>query len=163
MNKEDLISDIKEAFKEVSLEEGIGIVEADAIDDYADKRQQEKARSLDERNNWENIPDEVISKASFSLCYVDEKGMRFSLPAYMVFLLKNHEVSDSASIDAVIYALDRVSGPSDKGWDFLSKKQKEVVAKFLKFLVIGIKEGVVDDVVASRAYEKYWSKFDEQA
>lgn len=163
MNEEDLISEIREAFKGVSLEEGIGIVEADAIDDYADKKKQEKARSLDERNNWENIPDEVISRASFSLCYVDEKGMKFSLPAYMVFLLKNYQVSDSASIDAVIYALDRISGPNDKGWDFLSKEQKEIVAKFLKFLVISIKEGIVDDVVASRAYEKYWRKFDNQA
>jgi len=97
MDRESLILEIENAFAEVSLEEGIGIIEAEAIDDYSNDKFREKARAGDYRDSWEIIPDEIIENAYSALCFVDEKGIKFCLPAYMRFALRYYDTNHSTS------------------------------------------------------------------
>ena len=51
MTKEELIKEIYDAFKGVRLEDGIGLWEAQGLDDYADPKTMAELRKKDERNN----------------------------------------------------------------------------------------------------------------
>ena len=52
MTKDELITEIRTAFKNIKLEEGVGLWEGQGIDDYADSETILKLRKRDERNNW---------------------------------------------------------------------------------------------------------------
>ncbi|MCP4976836.1 MAG: hypothetical protein GY931_11800 [Maribacter sp.] len=163
MDKEALVELIETAFKNVRLGDGIGIFEAEAIDNYASEKETLKARAKDRKEwkNWTEIPREVIETFCSVLCFVDLEGMRFVLPAYMKFSVENHKTNASASIDSPIYALSSnpvfVEPEVDKCF---TKEQYVVFAKFLKFMVLDAGEDYVDSFSASQAYEKYWAKYD---
>ena len=160
MNREDLIKEIEKAFSNVELGDGIGVLEAEAIDNYASTEERKDAHDNDWRNDWRDIPDDAIEKYYSSLSFVDAKGMRFCLPAYMRFALKYFDKSHSASIDAVIYALESNPIFVKEGWEILTGKQRQVIAKFLRFMVIDVGNNYIDESSASAAYEKYWGNED---
>jgi len=165
MNRSSLIKDIEKAFNDVVLENGVGIFEAEAIDDYADDNEVKKQRAKDREtwDRWQDIPDEIISKYYSVLCFVDPQGMKFLLPAYMRFALKRYDIDASASIDSTIYALDRGLESFKGDPEILSENQKSTIAKFLKYLVLEAGDNFVDSLVASRAYEQHWSKYEKEA
>jgi hypothetical protein len=163
MDKTEVVKLIEDAFKNVVLGDGIGIYEAEAIDNYASDKNTIKARAKDreEWKRWTEIPKEVLEVASSSLCFMDIEGMRFLLPAYMKFSVENYETSDSISIDSPIYAL--LSHPvfvESNVNEYFTKEQYSVFAKFLKFMVLDVGEDYVDSFCASEAYEKFWGEFD---
>ena len=148
-----LVAEIERAFDKVALEDGIGIYEADALDACVSDTLRAKARSTDTREDWRSIPDDVISEHYVAMPFLDDKGIRFALPAYMLFAIRNWSTSHSASVDHVIYTLAR-----DMDWSFLTDEQHRVIAKFLNFVVLEAGESV-DSWQASLAYEKYWGQF----
>ncbi len=165
MDKADLVNLIENAFKGVSLGEGIGIYEAEAIDNYASEKKTTKARAKDreEWKKWTDIPPQVIETFYSALCFLDVEGMRYVLPAYMRFAVENYETSASASIDSPIYALQ--SNPvfvTENVDEYFTKEQYEVFAQFLKFMVLEAGEDYVDSLCASQAYEKVWLKYDNE-
>ena len=152
--------EIESSFRGVALEDGIGIFEAEALDACVSDAVREKTRRRDQRDSWESIPDETISQHFSVLCFMDQKGLRFHLPAYMRFAVRNYETSDSASVDSVIYALCRAPQSVEKDWPLFSEKQRATIAKFLKFMVLEAGEQFVDSWQASLAYERTWSKYE---
>jgi hypothetical protein len=99
LTAEALCEEIRRAFHDVKLGGGIGLSEADAVDDYADDATRAACRQRDEREDWQRIPLENLRGEG--LCFTDAEGMRFHLPAFMiaaaehgsacspVFMLKN--------------------------------------------------------------------------
>ena len=162
MNRKELIQDIETAFKGVLLKDGIGIYQAEALDNYANEVVIEKERDRDRTSwvRWQDIPDEIIDRYYSVLCFVDPSGMKFLLPANMRFTLKNYDITNSASLDSTIYALDRGLEGFGNDSNILSDKQKSAIAKFLKYMVLEVGEKYVDSSAASRAYEQHWSKHD---
>ena len=165
INRDKLVREIRTAFRNVRIGEGIGIYEAEALDDYAVEDQRLAARFKDRVawESWGEIPAEVVSKCYSVLCFVDPEGMRFLLPAFMVFTVENYDKSNSSSIDSVIYALDLTKEAFAAFDAVLSAEQKEAVAKFLRFMVVEAGENWVDAVAASRAYEAHWSQYESEA
>ena len=160
MDKNQIIEDIDAAFRTVSLEDGIGILESEALDSCVSDKKREQARKNDYRENWQAIPDAVISEHYSALCFMDAKGLRFNLPVYMMFALENYDRSNSASIDAVIYALCKEPEDLKTEWTIFSEEQKSVIAKFLRYMVTEVGEQWVDSWQASLAYEKTWHIYD---
>ncbi len=154
MDTRTLISAIEDAFAHVELEDGVGIFEAEAIDDYAGEKLRAKARGNDIRDDWRKIPDDVIAEHYSAMAFMDEKGLRYAIPAYMRFALRYWKTSGSASVDHIIYTLAR-----DEDWGFLTVKQKRAVADFLNYMVLEADEGYVDSWQASLAYEKQWASY----
>ncbi len=161
MNSLGVIEQIRKAFRDVTLEDGIGILESDAIDGCVSDKRREQARNNDFRQNWETIPEEVIEENYSALCFMDPKGLRFNLPAYMIFALKNFRSSSSASVDAAIYALCKEPEELDGEWKIFTQAQREAIASFLKFMILEVGEAWVDSWQASLTYEKTWSKYDK--
>lgn len=156
---------IENAFKKVTLGEGIGLYEAIAIDGCVSDKKVEKARKKDreEWKKWNEIPLDVIESFSSALCFVDSEGMRFLLPAFMSYAVEKYDKGASQSVDSPIYALDRdfsIFGGID---DFLTIEQKNAIAQFLKFMEQNAGEDYVDSQFASNAYIKYWGRYDLQA
>lgn len=79
-----IIAEIKEAFKDVDLDDGIGLSEADALDSYADGKLRRECRQNDEKNDWRVISSADLNKYNSSLSYFDAKGMQFHLPAFLI-------------------------------------------------------------------------------
>ena len=163
MDKTEIVKLIEDAFKNVVLGDGIGIYEAEAIDNYASENKTIKARAKDreEWKRWTEIPKEVLEVSGSALCFMDLEGMRFLIPAYMKFAVENYETSASISIDSPIYAL--LSNPvfvAPNVNEYFTKEQYTVFAKFLKFMVLDVGEDHVDSFCASQAYEKFWREYD---
>ena len=158
MDANTLVAAIEDAFARVKLEDGVGVFEAEAIDDYASEEQRAKASENDIRDDWRKIPDEVVSAHYSAMAFMDQKGLRYAIPAYMRFAIKYCKASDSASIDHIIYAL-----AVEQDWDFLDEKQKQAIADFLNYMVLEVGEDYVDSYQASLAYENYWAPYSTQA
>lgn len=102
---DDAVNQIVNAFAEVSLGNGVSLREADVIDDYGSANERAAARKHDEHHDWQRIPDEDIENHSSVLCFMDDEGLRFHLPAYMRFTLRRYRESESISTDSTIYRL----------------------------------------------------------
>lgn len=100
MTKEELINEIRTSFKNIKLENGVGIWEAQGLDDYANEETILELRKKDERNNWENISYEDLSYCESSLSFFDAKGMRFCLPKFLIFDILNEQISKELNISS---------------------------------------------------------------
>jgi hypothetical protein len=89
MKKKELKIKIRLAFKDVKLEDGIGLWEGQGVDEYANEKRMLELREKDERNNWDAIPYKDLQYCESSLSFFDAKGMRFCLPKYLIFDLLN--------------------------------------------------------------------------
>jgi hypothetical protein len=162
MNSVELIIQIESAFSSVALGNGVGLYEAEALDNYADAEKVSSAKVKDRESwkSWIDIPEKVIEQFSSALCFVDSEGMRFLLPAYMLFACKYYKTSDSFSIDSVIYALDRGIYKFGNDISILTTDQISAIIAFLKFMILDAGEEFVDAEAALRAYENHWSVFE---
>ncbi len=150
VNKAELISKIREAFKDVVLEDGIGLSEANAIDDYKDNAFIEECKRNDERLSWETISSSELNKYNCSLSYFDAKGMRFHLPAFMIAEIRGEYRWGMA------FVLTHLSDYSKSQFELLSAKQKEAVKIFLEYLLENPDyEFEMENIIA--AIENYWS------
>ncbi len=151
IDKLKLISSIKESFKGVELRNGIGLSEANAIDDYADQQTRAACREKDEKQNWNAIPSSELNNYHWSLSFFDAEGMRFHLPAFLIADLKE-EYSFG-----MIFALTHLSDYSKSQFELLSEKQREVTRLFLEHQLQNTHLEHETPAIKS-ALENYWSK-----
>ncbi len=146
--REQLIQVIKTAFGNVMLGHGVGLFEAQGIDDYESKEACQKLRSKDETRQWENISIEHLNQCYSSLSFFDAEGMRFHLPAFM--LLELEEGSDYVNI---LFHL--TSRTTTTQFSFLNNSQKKAVRFFLQHLLKDI-EHEFDWPAIQRSLNDFW-------
>ena len=78
---------VRAAFAGVTLGDGIGLRQANGLDDYADSQTLAALRRQDEKYDWQAISFEDLDHFSCSLSFFDAEGMRFHLTAYLVAVL----------------------------------------------------------------------------
>lgn len=150
MIREELITEVHIAFKDVKLEDGVGLWEGKGLDDYADEKVRLELRKKDERNNWNQISSDTLNQCHCSLSYFDAKGMKFHLPAFMVASIMGVYKFD------LVFTLINLSDYQTQ-FVFLSQKQKEVVKLFLEYLIESPEyKSEVSDIKI--AIKNYWSK-----
>ncbi len=135
MKKEKLIQEIKTAFKDVKLEDGIGLCEGVGIDDYATTKELLKLRRQDERENWENIPfEDICGNYESAFSYTDAKGMRFLMPQYMIADILWEELQMSKiymSYDPK-WRLERIE---DGQFELFNTEQIQAVIHYLEYRI----------------------------
>ncbi len=158
MQKLMLIKEIETAFDGVSLEEGIGINEADRMETGERDVLVNKGRNLDRLwwNTWKDIEDKFPASYSSVMYNMDSQGIKWALPAYMIYIINNY-TEGSFSIDSTIYVLEEGALGSDRQ-DLFTLEQKRAIAQFLEFMV-EVGEEYVDVESAKNALDKIWREF----
>lgn len=80
---ESLCEKIREAFAGVKLGNGVGLHEAQGLDDYEDPGTCASYRANDEKEDWGRIPAEEMNHCCSSLSFFDAEGMRYSETAQL--------------------------------------------------------------------------------
>ncbi len=137
MKKKELINKIRDAFKDVKLEDGIGLWEAQGVDEYANEMRMLEFREKDERNNWDVIPYKDLQYCQSSLSFFDAKGMRFCLPKYLIFDLltdKFYEKEGLVPPDIVFILGHKLEEEYQKvRFSLLDNPQIQCVIDYLKY------------------------------
>ncbi|MBX7104707.1 MAG: hypothetical protein K1X57_11540 [Gemmataceae bacterium] len=166
--RKSLIADIEVAFADVKREDGVTIHEAEIIDRYGSDEEQQEARKLDTETRWQDVPDDVMDWHS-GFCFLDLKGFRYYLPAYMTWILKNLYTRKYNSGDSLIYSLVRI-GDRHEEWHCwanvpeayrnpdcacrFTATQRDVVRRFLEYIVL-YEPDSSDENAASEALQKW--------
>jgi len=138
-----LIADIAAAFAGVSREDGTTLHEADARDDWKSPEEQRAARKLDPEARWQDVTDENIFACCSALSFLDEKGFRYYVPAFMICSLKHWGDKASMILNSCEYQLLhdypkslRESKPASIAGKYqFTDAQSKVVARFLRFII----------------------------
>ncbi|MBN1534289.1 MAG: hypothetical protein JXA20_16570 [Spirochaetes bacterium] len=165
MNREALIEFIEGAFDGVSQPGDITLHVAEAHDSY-DYDHDAEHRGVDYFGPWQRVPAVHIKKCRTALSYVDKVGMRYYLPAFMVWYLKNFGDSGEVCSDQTLYALD--DHPDDTAlreyhkdrFSLFLPEQMRACALFVKFCAEDA-TGFADSDFAVRIYERYWWRYEK--
>lgn len=148
--KDQIIEKIEAAFSGVILGQGIGLFEAQALDDYESEEVQKRWREEDEKINWKSIPYEALQRCHSSLSFFDADGMKFHLPAYIIGSI-NGEVDDP------IFHLTDMGSYMESRLVTLNSLQKKAVMEYLTWcLTEEDYEFYCPNIV--RALTEYWEK-----
>ncbi len=160
--RDAVIEQIRRAFAGVSRAGGVSLHEAAVIEAYGSGVERAQARLLDRDTDWQEIRDEDIENYDGVVFHFDPIGLRYHLPAYMIWSLRNYATSDSMSVDTTIFMLH--IGGEDSGnyhmerYALMDQDQSRAIAAFLWFMV----ESTGDtgyDYGACTALEAYWERF----
>ena len=162
--KEQLIDKIKRAFEGQTLDDGIGLWEAQGIDDRLTQDECKRLRIKDEKEDWNKIPVIDLYKCSSSFSFFDAKGMRFHLPIFMllalgVFRSEERELEKNGLLKSTIepdiefhllYGLKYLNRKDETGkrtleyhnerFSLLTSLQLQSIVEFLKYRISEIKE-----------------------
>lgn len=158
MDTRELIKEIETAFEDVLLKDGIGINEADRMEQRLRDVLIQKGRNLDRMwwSAWTDIEDKYPASYSSVMDYMDSAGVKWVMPAYMTYIIKHYK-EGSFSVDSTIYTLEAGGLGTDR-LDLYTEEQKRVIAKFLAFMVSVGKEWV-DVESAQNALDKVWGEY----
>jgi hypothetical protein len=162
--RERVIDAIQTAFADVGREDGVTLHEADVIDDYGSAAERAAARRLDTDERWQDVPDDDIEAHGGTLSFVDAKGFRYYLRAYMVWTLRHHETSDSISSMHSIFSLTLSDEVDMRDWKLerfraFDDRQARAICGFLRYMAAHADGG--NDELASQALSAYWGRFCE--
>src|SRR5579862_7945740 len=101
INPDSLIAEITAAFDGVSRDGGITLHEAEGLDCHYSPEELKLARGLDTDTRWQDVPEEWIGEFPSAFRFMDAKGLRYYLPAVMIWHFKHSHWSEPASADGV--------------------------------------------------------------
>ncbi len=158
-----VIAQITKAFEGVSREDGVSLHEARVIDDWGGEAARAEARKIDTDSRWQDVPVEWIEQLYDALSFLDPKGWRYYLPAYMLYSLRFYTSSSNAA-DSAVYSCTLYTGSKHKDlteWQLscfrsLTVAQSRAVCQYLRFEAT---YGEADERAAQEALDAYWGRF----
>jgi len=147
---ETIKNEIRQAFADVVLGRGVGLYEANGLDDYANEETLVKYRALDERHNWAAIPVKELNQYSSSLSFFDPEGMRFHIAAYLIA-----DIDGSYGFDLPFHLSQSMQ--LEEKFSLLNTEQRAVIRKYLQFMVEAEAHSF-DRAHIERALNEYWAE-----
>lgn len=150
----ELIDQIACAFAGVRLGDGMSLNESECADSWGYDRKAADLAQFDEREDWSRIPNETIERFTAIFSFADIEGIRFHMPAYMIWTIRNYQSSCSNASNETIYGID----PEHyrfKEVPFLqafTEAQVSAMASFLEFC--SAREDYFDAPVAQKNLDK---------
>lgn len=121
---EELKVAVTQAFAGVTLGDGIGLLEAQGLDDYVDDKTLAAYREKDEREDWSALGRDDLARYNSSLSFFDAKGMRFHIPAFLLAAM------DDDAFDLVV----TLTYTADERFALLTPSQRKVIRDYLMFI-----------------------------
>lgn len=122
---ERVAESVSSAFQGVALGNGIGLYEAQGIDDSVDPEFLKACPYKDEKDDWSRIPVPDLNRCYAKLSSFDAEGMRFYLPAYLIADLERKLKKD------IINHLAYHEGDAMLQFALLNAAQRGAVRQFL--------------------------------
>lgn len=144
------IEKLKAAFAGVRLDDGIGLRQAQGIDNYEDQWVCARYRAEDEKDDWQRIPAAQLACCHSSLSFFDPKGMRFHLPAFIVA-----ELEGTVNMHTEFHLVHLDDFARSK-LVLLTPTQKEAIESCLWAMLDDQRFALEHENIA-RAIEDYWS------
>ena len=141
---------IDEAFDGVVLGDGIGLWEAQGLDDDEDEATRAQYRAKDEKEDWRKISYVDLDICNSSPSFLDAAGFRFYLPAFI-----QAELREELGLD-FYYSLIGFKWLKYKRYLLLSPKQRMAVREFLLFIIDERCGGDRPEVESALA--EYWTE-----
>ena len=135
---EEIAEQVCHAFADTQLKNGIGILEADCVDNWMDANNPKRCcyRAEDERDYWENVlfqGHHVGEIPRFNPCsaitFMDSIGRHFALPYYLLWALQD---PDGMVADTLAYALENNYYTDEL---LLNAAQQRALLNTVRFLV----------------------------
>ena len=124
---------IAEAFSNVKLGDGIGMLEADGIDNYVGPEDRASRRERDERRRWQSISSTELNANYCSFWFCDAKGGLFLLPAFLLADLRDEY--DFNFVGSVVRSITvRRCTPLPAWIDKLNEKQRSALCNVFELL-----------------------------
>ncbi|EQA69443.1 DUF6714 family protein [Leptospira noguchii] len=148
------------AFENVVRGNGVTLHEAVAEDDYLSKEECLAARKKDPDVHWRDVPTEHLANHPEFLTYLDSEGLRYYLPAVMMFALNFNDYKNMSDTPQRAYWILLPSvAPRDVGKGYgetfdvaayakdlnLTQNQILVCYRFVCYMAIEADEGVDED------------------
>lgn len=131
-----VIVDIQTAFNNVSIEDGVTISEAYAIDSYQTEEVIREARKRDTYSKWQDLDTVSMDPGGSALTFMDPIGFRFHFPAYLI-----HDIHERIGIGTVqasncepLFYLQADGESSLRYFSLFNYEQKRCCALFLVFV-----------------------------
>ena len=119
---------VRENFQDVRLGDGIGLLEANGLDNYAAESELEKLRQQDERNSWQRIDVLLLNRYHSAPSFFDARGFVFHLPAFLLAELNDQH--EYGFIDRIIQ-----KRPKTGSWiDLLTPRQASALIAVLSIV-----------------------------
>lgn len=148
---EGLCERIREAFTGVKLGDGIGLWQAQGLDDYEPPEICAEYRLKDEAEDWSRISDDTLQQCNSSPSFLDAKGFRFYMPAFMISELRGDYGFDFnwslIHFDTLGYAR----------YELLDAAQRAIVRDYLIFFASDPDDTYSRDDIMY-ALETYWTE-----
>jgi uncharacterized protein (DUF433 family) len=133
-----IIHDITTAFDGVAREDGTTLHEGDGLDCWMSPEELLEERKRDTDTRWQDVPDDSIALFSSAFSYMNAKGLRYYLPAVMVWHLTHtpppEGYLDSASADHIWSHLVKPDFPDrelPELFNMLTEAQRRATARWL--------------------------------
>ncbi|MEM6581369.1 MAG: DUF6714 family protein [Pseudomonadota bacterium] len=150
MDRSSVEEEVRSAFHGVSLGSGMGLWEAQAIDDYQSEEVRKQQRERDQKESWELIPGAELQRCHSSLSFFDADGMRFHLPAYIIASLRDE-------VDDPIFHLVHLDEYAISKLTSLNGLQRMSIISYLRFC-LERDEYEFEHTSISRALGEYWER-----
>ena len=149
MEKENVLEEMKSAFFGVTLGQGIGLWEAQAIDDYEPEEVRKRNRDRDEQEEWTRLSYEDLQRCHSSLSFFDVEGMKFHLSAYIVGSIDNN-------VDDPIFHLTQLDDYSRSKLTTLNLAQRQAIGMYLNWCLEQA-DYEFEHQAIRRALSEYWT------
>lgn len=150
MTKDSIEKEITSAFLGVTLGRGVGLWEAQAIDDYESEEVRAEHRERDQKEDWRMLDYDDLQRCHSSLSFFDADGMRFHLPAFIIGSIRN-------AVDNPIFHLVQLDEYSISRFKTLSNIQHQSVVMYLQWSLEN-DEYAFDHPSIKHALNEYWAK-----
>jgi hypothetical protein len=127
----DLIERVEVAFADVKRGDGTSWQEAEEIDCHGSDDERRAARALDTDARWQDVSDSLMDELPSAVGYLDDKGFRYYLPAFLVADIHRRGSWESA-VDDNFHSILRRPDRVEYLKAHLSAAQKEAICAWLK-------------------------------
>ena len=150
---------INEAFKNVTLEDGVSLHQAEVMDNYGEGVTAKEFEMLPESeitNDWATISASELNNHLY-LVYMDAKGFRYYIPAFMMNALNEYEDG---------YVVFNLLPEKGDLWEYkmaqyalLDDDQRKAIAQFLQWAPYLLDFDLMDEMDAENALKNYWHQY----
>jgi uncharacterized protein DUF6714 len=159
LDRSTLEGQIRTAFQDEVLGNGIGLRETQIIDRYGDEISEAELAKLpkDEvKDDWSRVPLDEYSTGC--IAHLDAEGLRYYLPALLLSVLDDYDAG-SMRVIGTLSAIDPRGAYGEKRFVLLNQEQRCAVAEFLSSLPQLVELWHEDSKLVARSLSAYWHQY----